>query len=200
MWQDLGTVDVDFVFTSTSSPKTVTPSVLAHFPILEFQPTMVDLTQAWSLTWELANNTDLWILAPSPTTTFGPMVTFGPIKADGWILAVGSINTLPPWTYFSLHNFSGCFSTMTSSTNRFQKGNPLVDRRPSSNPQVEGVQLFCSTKIGKVSFSIEVGLISIKSMTDGFKMYKPALILLPTNSTGFRRICRSSLECLCRGQ
>ena len=113
-------------------------------------------------------------------------MTFGPIKADGWILAVGSINTLPPWTYFSLHNFSGCFSTMTSSTNRFQKGNLLVDRRPSSNLQVEGVQLFCSTKIGKVS-SIEVGLISIKSMTDGFKMYKPALILLPTTRLVFNK-------------
>ena len=161
---------------------------------------MVDLTQAWSLTWELANNTDLWILAPSPTTTFGPMVTFGPIKADGWILAVGSINTLPPWTYFSLHNFSGCFSTMTSSTNRFQKGNLLVDRRPSSNPPSRRSTIVLFDQDWESFFSIEVGLISIKSMTDGFKMYKPALILLPTNSTGFSTNLSIKFECLCRGQ
>ena len=76
----------------------------------------------------------------------------------------------------------------------------LVDRRPSSNPPSRRSTIVLFDQDWESFFSIEVGLISIKSMTDGFKMYKPALILLPTNSTGFSTNLSIKFECLCRGQ
>jgi hypothetical protein len=86
--------------TYTSSPNTDTPSTLTlllivdkkntHFPITEFQPTMVSLSHEFSLTTDFLSRTtflrrtpyfkDRYIfIKPSSTTHSGPMTTLGPI-------------------------------------------------------------------------------------------------------------------------
>lgn len=82
-------------FIWTSSPNTVTPSILSHFPIEEFHPMIVLFTQLYYLTLDPLSITTFYNLTPSSTRQSSPMHTFGPIIAFGEILADLSNKTFP---------------------------------------------------------------------------------------------------------
>lgn len=138
MRQDRGAVDVDLVldvdvvtedrdctvsFVSFAAWRARQEEIIplsrrAHLPMREFQPTMVDLIQAWSciasrvstptgerseaeentLTVAFSMMTHRWRRAPAPILTPGPTTTFGPTTAVGSIVAVGCTITLPSRT------------------------------------------------------------------------------------------------------
>ena len=154
----------------TSSPSTLTFSRRAHLPMLLFQPTMVLLTHAWSLTLLLASSTQRCSRTPSPTTTFGPIVTLGPMRQFFPILALGSTSTLPPYTYF-VPGGASFFDPFLVSELRYRQvplrkslGWPTSIQNPSRSNECSSPS---AQMAGKVSCSMLVGRSSMRRSTLG---------------------------------
>src|SRR3954447_11671763 len=154
----------------TSSPNTDTFSNRAHLPTVLFQPTIVLLIQAWSLTLLFSSSTHRCRRTPSPMTTFGPIVTFGPMRQFLPILAEGSMSTLPPCTNGREAGVSS-FEPRLVSDERYRHvplrksfGCPTSIQKPSRSKECNWPSF---TIAGKVSCSILVGRSSIRFSTEG---------------------------------
>lgn len=82
-------------FTWTSSPNTVVPSILAHFPTVDFHPIIELSIQQWDLIKHPFKTTVFFNLTPSSITHPESIVTLGPIIALLETLASGLIKTFP---------------------------------------------------------------------------------------------------------